>query len=197
MAFKMRNSVIKGSRVHKDQIKVQREGYASLADGRAPSSAFQKSAFKDPGHGDKFTDEHFASGKHRSALPKHKAAYLKHTPDHNEETKHPLYERLTEEEKKEYNSLNETEKANVNQNTELHQLKNALGEEGTAEAMAEAAKPFKHYGGAHKNDPEAVVSPGDPELYKKWGKHSHAASDGRPSERDEKRQDEQEKKEKE
>ena len=145
MAFKMRNSVIKGSRVHKDQIKVQREGYANLADGRAPSSAFQKSAFKDPGHGDKFTDEHFASGKHRdSALPKHKAAYLKHTPDHNEETKHPLYEKLTEEEKKEYDSLNETEKANVNQNTELHQLKNALGEEGAAEAMAEAAKPFKH-----------------------------------------------------
>ena len=151
MAFKMRNSVIKGSRIHKDQIKVQREGYANLADGRAPSSAFQKSAFKDPGHGDKFTDEHFASGKHRdSAFPKHKAAYLKHTPDHNEETKHPLYEKLTEEEKKEYDSLNETEKANVNKNTELHQLKNALGEEVAAEAMAEAAKPFQHSGGNHE-----------------------------------------------
>mgnify|MGYP003666407980 CR=1 FL=1 len=43
--------------------------------------------------------------------------------------------------------------------------------------------PAKHYGGAHKNNPEAVVSPGDPEVYKKWGKHSHAASEGKPSER--------------
>lgn len=167
MAFKMRNSVIKGSRVHKDQIKVQREGYANLADGRAPSSAFQKSAFKDPGHGDKFTDEHFASGKHRdSAFPKHRTPYLKHA----------LYESLTEEEKKEYDSLNKIERSNVDKNTELHQLKNALGdkeedhklisfagtqlkntlgdkEEGTEDIkkiLPGQSIPFQHSGGNHE-----------------------------------------------
>ena len=110
MAFKMRNSVIKGSRVHKDKIKVQREGYANLADGRAPSSAFQSINYEEG----KIDPYHVS----KSTYPKHKTPYLKHA----------LYESLTEEEKKEYDSLNETEKANVNQNTELHQLKNALGD---------------------------------------------------------------------
>jgi hypothetical protein len=43
MAFKMRNSLIQGSRLHKEhKLKVQREGYANMKDGRANSSAFQK-----------------------------------------------------------------------------------------------------------------------------------------------------------
>ena len=43
MAFKMRNSLIQGSRLHKEhKLKVQREGYANMKDGRANSSAFQQ-----------------------------------------------------------------------------------------------------------------------------------------------------------
>jgi hypothetical protein len=41
--------------------------------------------------------------------------------------------------------------------------------------------PVKHFGGSHKNNPESVVSPGDPKVFAKWGRHSHAASEGKPS----------------
>ena len=44
--------------------------------------------------------------------------------------------------------------------------------------------PTKHFGGSHKNNPEAVVSPGDPKVFAKWGRHSHAASEGKPSKKD-------------
>ena len=43
--------------------------------------------------------------------------------------------------------------------------------------------PVKHFGGSHKDNPEAVVSPGDPKVFAKWGRHSHAASEGKPSKR--------------
>tara|TARA_R100000781_G_scaffold22913_2_gene16939 strand:+ start:316 stop:579 length:264 start_codon:yes stop_codon:yes gene_type:complete len=43
---------------------------------------------------------------------------------------HPLYGKLTAEEKKTYMALTKKEKANVNKNKELHQLKNALGGPG-------------------------------------------------------------------
>ena len=131
MAFKMRNSVIKGSRIHKDKIKVQREGYANLADGRVPSSAFQSINYEEG----KIDPYHVS----KSTYPKHKVPYLKHA----------LYESLTEEEKKEYDSLNKTERSNVDKNTELHQLKNALGDK--VEGVKDNTKilpgqsiPFKH-----------------------------------------------------
>ena len=44
--------------------------------------------------------------------------------------------------------------------------------------------PVKHFGGSHKDNPEAVVSPGDPKVFAKWGRHSHAASEGKPSKKD-------------
>tara|TARA_R100000458_G_C8120440_1_gene139562 strand:- start:181 stop:423 length:243 start_codon:yes stop_codon:yes gene_type:complete len=44
--------------------------------------------------------------------------------------KHPLYEKLTADEKKKYNALSTDERINVNKNKELHQLKNALGGPG-------------------------------------------------------------------
>tara|TARA_R100000781_G_scaffold108206_1_gene72696 strand:- start:691 stop:1020 length:330 start_codon:yes stop_codon:yes gene_type:complete len=44
--------------------------------------------------------------------------------------KHPLYGKLTADEKKKYDALSAAEKSNVNKNKELHQLKNALGGPG-------------------------------------------------------------------
>jgi hypothetical protein len=44
--------------------------------------------------------------------------------------KHPLYGKLTADEKKKYDALSAVEKRNVNKNKELHQLKNALGGPG-------------------------------------------------------------------
>lgn len=41
--------------------------------------------------------------------------------------KHPLYGKLTEDEKKVYDALTPEEKVNVDKNKELPQLKNALG----------------------------------------------------------------------
>ena len=45
-------------------------------------------------------------------------------------SKHPLYEKLTAGEKKAYNALTPKEKANVDENKTLSQLKNALGGPG-------------------------------------------------------------------
>tara|TARA_Y100001963_G_scaffold61398_1_gene85726 strand:+ start:4999 stop:5433 length:435 start_codon:yes stop_codon:yes gene_type:complete len=42
-------------------------------------------------------------------------------------SKHPLYEKLTAGEKKAYNALTPKQKANVDKNKDLSQLKNALG----------------------------------------------------------------------
>ena len=44
---------------------------------------------------------------------------------------HELYYELSVHEKQVYNSLNAEERANVNKNTQMHQLKNALGDEIT------------------------------------------------------------------
>ena len=44
---------------------------------------------------------------------------------------HELYYELSVHEKQVYNSLSAEERANVNKNTEMHQLKNALGDEFT------------------------------------------------------------------
>jgi len=42
---------------------------------------------------------------------------------------HKLYYELSVEEKQIYNSFNAEERVNINKNTEMHQLKNALGDE--------------------------------------------------------------------
>jgi len=44
---------------------------------------------------------------------------------------HELYYELSVHEKQVYNSLSAEERANVNKNTEMHQLKNALGDDFT------------------------------------------------------------------
>lgn len=44
---------------------------------------------------------------------------------------HELYYELSVHEKQIYNSLSAEERANVNKNTQMHQLKNALGDEFT------------------------------------------------------------------
>jgi|TARA_R100000482_G_scaffold112439_1_gene54969 hypothetical protein len=44
---------------------------------------------------------------------------------------HELYYELSVHEKQVYNSLNAEERANVNKNTQMHQLKNALSDEIT------------------------------------------------------------------
>ena len=44
---------------------------------------------------------------------------------------HDLYYELSVHEKQVYNSLSAEERANVNKNTQMHQLKNALGDEFT------------------------------------------------------------------
>jgi len=44
---------------------------------------------------------------------------------------HELYYELSVHEKQVYNSLSAEERANVNKNTQMHQLKNALGDEFT------------------------------------------------------------------
>jgi hypothetical protein len=44
---------------------------------------------------------------------------------------HELYYELSVQEKQVYNSLSAEERANVNKNTQMHQLKNALGDEFT------------------------------------------------------------------
>ena len=44
---------------------------------------------------------------------------------------HELYYELNVHEKQVYNSLNAQERANINKNTQMHQLKNALNEDFT------------------------------------------------------------------
>ena len=44
---------------------------------------------------------------------------------------HELYNELSVQEKQMYNSLSAIERYNVNKNTEMHQLKNALGNDFT------------------------------------------------------------------
>jgi len=44
---------------------------------------------------------------------------------------HELYYELSVHEKQVYNSLSAEERTNVNKNTEMHQLKNALGDDFT------------------------------------------------------------------
>ena len=44
---------------------------------------------------------------------------------------HELYYELSVHEKQVYNSLSAEERVNVNKNTEMHQLKNALGDDFT------------------------------------------------------------------
>ena len=44
---------------------------------------------------------------------------------------HELYYELSVHEKQVYNSLSAEERANVNKNTQMHQLKNALGDDFT------------------------------------------------------------------
>tara|TARA_R100001510_G_scaffold53599_1_gene55343 strand:+ start:633 stop:884 length:252 start_codon:yes stop_codon:yes gene_type:complete len=44
---------------------------------------------------------------------------------------HKLYYELSVHEKQVYNSLNAQERANINKNTQMHQLKNALNEDFT------------------------------------------------------------------
>ena len=135
MAFKMRNSLIQGSRLHKEhKLKVQREGYANMEDGRANSSAFQQgTVVKD----NKMGVDYSAMAKVDVPDTDMPSTRFKQEGESGPMTqtvkgtgpttpKHPIYGKLSAEEKKEYDSLTTEEKNNIDWNKDLIQLKQAL-----------------------------------------------------------------------
>lgn len=103
-----------------EELNVNHDSKDHVKDGRSKSSAFQMRE-----DGGKKTKEQLLSEGFTPADADRMRADGAVTG--KQPSKHALFSKLSASEKKAYNALSPKERANVDKNKELHQLKNALG----------------------------------------------------------------------